>query len=109
MGLPSYEINPPAAFVWWEYLQCTATYPQGIYYQFNDSGKEVSIEWLLEDANGLVYQFIANYDANYAGTINFYYFSSGDGGANATVGVEGYNNDQGQGKSPRTAKTFCAL
>lgn len=89
LALPSTVLLPGTAAVWWQFLQVvTGTFPEGIYYQV-DGGNEVSVEWLIEDAQGLVYQFIASYNASAPGQMSFYYFATGDGGSIATIGIQG--------------------
>ena len=66
----------------------SGTAPEGIYYQI-DNNNELSVEWILEDLDGDVYQYIATYSAIRPGLMNFYYFTTADGGANATIGIQG--------------------
>lgn len=87
--LPFGGLNPGTAAVWWQFLQVvTGTSPEGIYYQI-DNGSQLSVEWLIEDANGLVYQFIATYNTSSPGQMSLYYFVTGDGGIDATIGIQG--------------------
>jgi hypothetical protein len=90
--LPDLSVNNGTAFVWWQFMECIGTGQQGIYYQI-DNNNELSVEWLLQDMSGLVYQFIANYNASTPGLINFYYFATGNGGADATIGVQGNDSN----------------
>ena len=50
----------------------------------------------MEDAQGLVYQFIANYSTGALGQMSFYYFVTGDGGVDATVGIQGLDANFGK-------------
>ncbi|MCJ1400231.1 hypothetical protein MMC11_003435 [Xylographa trunciseda] len=81
---------PGTAYVFWQYMQCSGTDNQGIYYQI-DNGDSLSVEWLLEDGSTppIVYQYLINYNASTPGLINFYYFSPVSGGGAATIGVQG--------------------
>lgn len=51
---------------------------------------------MIEDAQGLVYQFIANYSTGLPGRMGFYYFATGDGGLDATIGIQGVDGDSGK-------------
>ncbi|MCJ1436946.1 hypothetical protein MMC27_006329 [Xylographa pallens] len=89
---------PGTAYVFWQYMQCSGTNEQGIYYQI-DNGESLSVEWLLEDDSTppVVYQYLINYNASTPGLINFYYFSPIGGGGAATIGVQGMDvNDNTQ-------------
>ncbi|MCJ1322306.1 Arginase, catabolizes arginine to ornithine and urea [Xylographa vitiligo] len=89
---------PGTAYVYWQYMQCSGTDNQGIYYQI-DNGDTLSVEWLLEDDSTppVIYQYLINYNASTPGLINFYYFSPIGGGGAATIGVQGMDiNDNTQ-------------
>ncbi|MCJ1246632.1 hypothetical protein MMC30_003841 [Trapelia coarctata] len=92
-SLPASVLNPGTAAVWWQYLQVAdSPSPEGVWYQI-ENNNAVYIEWLIEDAKGLVYQFIANYSTGSPGRMGFYYFATGDGGVDATIGIQGEDAD----------------
>lgn len=90
LSLPTFEVVPGTALPWWEYLACSGTGQQGIYYQID--GTRLSVEFLLQNLAGLVFHFIVSYESKTPGSVGFYYFSAGDGGANATIGVTGLDS-----------------
>ncbi|KAH9819844.1 hypothetical protein Tdes44962_MAKER00833 [Teratosphaeria destructans] len=75
------------------YLYANATPAQGIFYQFDPSGVNGTVEYYLGSAaggwNGTVYHFTVAYDTRSAGRFVVRYLSVPDGGANAAVGVQG--------------------
>lgn len=76
--------------MWWEHLYIAANTNQGIYYQVDGlNPRTLSVEYLLSDASGVLYQVIVRYQENIPGVIQMYYFTDGDHGINATVGVQG--------------------
>ena len=65
---------------------------RGIYYQI-DNSNHLSLEYNLLDKSGRQSHFIVTYSAQSPGNINFYYLTSGDGGADSTIGVQGQDED----------------
>ncbi|MCJ1310982.1 hypothetical protein MMC25_004651 [Agyrium rufum] len=89
----TFELTSGTAAVWWEFLQAAPGTQQGIYYQIDGTAgsptETLSVEWYLENADGQMSDFIAQYFVSQPGNITYYYFTNGDGGVNATVGVVG--------------------
>ena len=69
-------------------MQSDAQHNRGIYYQI-DSSNHLSIEYNMLDLNQKPTHFIVTYSSQSARSINFYYLTTGDGGANSTIGVQG--------------------
>lgn len=74
---------------------------RGIYYQI-DNNNHLSVEYLLLDGSAQLTHFIVTYSAQSPGNINFYYLTTGDGGANSTTGVQG-NDDDGSEFNPSSS------
>ena len=75
-------------------MQCSGTGNQGIYYQI-DNDNSLSVEWLLEDDGTppVVYHYLINYNASTPGLINFYYLSPSGGGSDASIGIQGMDDN----------------
>ncbi|KAF2770919.1 hypothetical protein EJ03DRAFT_50769 [Teratosphaeria nubilosa] len=75
------------------YIYANATPAQGIFYQFDSSGVNGTVEYYVGSAaggwNGSVYHFAVGYSTASAGRFVVRYFSVPDSGANAAVGVQG--------------------
>ena len=98
LDLPTEEITPGTACVWWEYLQVAIGSEDGIYYQLDGAvgSRSLSVEYLLSDVRGAPYQVIAVIQEQNPGKIDYFYFSEGDGGVNATIGVQGLGANNGE-------------
>ena len=98
MDLPTEELTPGTACVWWEYLQVAIGSGDGIYYQLDGAvgSRSLSVEYLLSDVSGAPYQVIAVIHEQTPGNIQYFYFSEGDGGVNATIGVQGLDANNGE-------------
>ena len=97
-SLPTGELTPGTACVWWEYLQVAQSSQDGIYYQLDGAGgsRSLSVEYLLSDQDGIPYQVIAVMQEQSPGSLSYFYFTDGDGGANATIGVQGLDSNNSE-------------
>ena len=93
--LYSYSLVPGTAIPWWHYMYTDAQRQTGIYYQI-DNSNHLSLEYNLIDRAGNPTHFIVTYASQSPGSINFYYLTAGDGGANSTIGVQGQDEDGGK-------------
>ena len=89
------SLVPGTAMPWWHYMQCDGLSGRGIYYQI-DNSNHLSVEFNLLDVFGRPTHFIVTYSALSVGTINFYYLSTGDGGASSTIGVQGLDGNDSE-------------
>ena len=78
-------------------MQVSEGSEDGIYYQVDGAAgsRSLSIEYLLSDENGTSYHVIAVIQEQSPGKLNYFYFSAGDGGANATIGLQGLDLNNG--------------
>jgi hypothetical protein len=59
---------------------------------------QLSVEYILMNYGDLgtsqpnLYHFILTYDSDAPALFSIYYFTAGDGGANATIGVQGLDS-----------------
>ena len=90
-------LPPGSVCVFWRDLVADTTASQGIYYQVDVYGvnSQLSVEYILtaDDDSGATqfYHAILVYDSDAVALVELYYFAGGDGGANATVGVQGFD------------------
>ena len=85
--------------MFWKDLLVGTTAQQGIYYQLDDYGAntQLSVEYILSEyidegvAGTDIYHVILQYDVQAVGLVEMYYFSSGDGGAVGTIGIQGFD------------------
>lgn len=73
---------------------------RGIYYQI-DNSNHLSVEFMLLDRFENLTHFIVTYSSQSVGNINFYYITTGDGGADSTIGVQGQDNNGSETLLPR--------
>ena len=91
-------LPPGSICVFWKDLMVRTAANQGIYYQIDHYGanSQLSVEYILtayDDSNDQqFYHVILVYDSDAVGLAELYYFSSGDGGANATIGAQGFDS-----------------
>ncbi|MCJ1337166.1 hypothetical protein MMC09_002446 [Bachmanniomyces sp. S44760] len=93
--LYSFELYAGTACMWWEDLAVNPGLDQGIYYQI-DGDNTLSIEFIETvsgDTTGTLFHWIAQYKTTSPGLFDIYYFSDGDTGTDATVGIQGDDND----------------
>ena len=96
------NLPPGIAFPYWEDLVASNSSQQGIYYQIDISGAntQLSVEYILTTYQDIgispspLIQFILTYDTDAPALFSVYYFSIGDGGPNATIGVQGLDSSQ---------------
>ena len=94
------NLPPGVVFPYWEDLVAGNSAEQGIYYQIDNYGSNIqlSVEYILTAYNDLgsssptLYQFMLTYDSDAPAVFSLFYFSAGDGGANATIGVQGMDS-----------------
>jgi hypothetical protein len=89
---------------YWEDLIAEGGTIEGVFYQVDNSGTSPSVtfEYILASLGiqDEYYHFLVSYQSNTPGVIKVYYFSTPDGGAGATIGIQG---TQTTGKSPPSA------
>ena len=84
---------------------------QGIYYQI-DGDNTLSIEFIETvsgDTTGTLFHWIAQYKTTSPGLFDIYYFSDGDTGTDATVGIQGDDNDGSKYQLVCTSLQYKAL
>ena len=90
-------LPPGTVCVFWKDLVASTTASQGIYYQIDVFGvnSKLSVEYILTGfdltTSPKFYHVILVYDSDAFGLVELYYFAGGDGGANATIGVQGFD------------------
>ena len=101
------SLPPGVVFPYWTDLVAGNSAQQGIYYQLDtySSNMQLSVEYILTAYNDLgstsptLYQFILTYDSDAPAVFSLFYFSMGDGGANATIGVQGIDSSSSEYRS----------
>lgn len=78
---------------YWEDLIAEGGTIEGVFYQVDNSGTSpsVTLEYILGSLGiqDEYYHFLISYQSNTPGVIKVYYFSTPDGGAGATIGIQG--------------------
>jgi len=104
-------LPPGTVCVFWRDLVAGPTAQQGIYYQIDNYGasSQLSVEYILTpyvnptnptNSSTQLYHAILVYNDDAVGLVELFYFSDGDGGADATIGAQGFDTNH----SPQAAQ-----